>query len=120
MWTYDVDGWCSGNNPADAAAGRTTDVDPQLVEGGPGKRWDGAQWIEFTQPVVSLMDQAHAELSRTDLEWGGRLVEDAIALAGGTALPAAAVEKLAYREALRQVVAGTLTEMPADPTVPIA
>jgi len=44
MFSYDVNGWYSGQNAADIAAGRVTDVDPCVVDGGPAARWTGATW----------------------------------------------------------------------------
>lgn len=44
QFSYDSNGWFSGGNAHDIAAGRVTDVDPCVVDGGPAARWTGTMW----------------------------------------------------------------------------
>ena len=61
MFTWDVDGWYSGDNPDDADAGRVTSVDPQAVNGGPGKRWNGTEWTTQFPNSVEVEESENVE-----------------------------------------------------------
>lgn len=49
MYTYDTDGWYSGDNEGDSKAGRVTELEPD-VSGGQASRFVGSEWT-YPYPV---------------------------------------------------------------------
>lgn len=50
MYTYDIDGWYSGDNEQDKSAGRVTDIEPD-TSNERAARWDDG----WTYPYIDII-----------------------------------------------------------------
>lgn len=59
-YKYDSDGWFAGTVESDEELEGTTDVDPEVTEGGAGKRWNGTSWVAFVNPEQPPISEQRA------------------------------------------------------------